>query len=519
MQPVRKELYCDLCIVGGGVGGCAAAVAAARRGLHVIIVEKGVSLGGLATNGYVPQIAGNIEGICLEFAKKLEDIGQLVNQFGKEKGYYRNPLFEPEYGKMVLENMVTREGARVLYDATCMDVEMDGDNIKRAFFHTKGGVMAITARLYVDSTGDADLSAMAGVPYEVGGVDFAGLNMSTSLGSRWANANFDKYLAENQKFLEQQRAEKIEQPVPLVYALEEEWIKAGKLIRHVSNRYSTNGFHFAIIPPTTSDNAEFVTFSFHSYFCHNTDAEDISRQIIEQHNLMQNWHQFMREAVPGFENLRLVSTGNLPGVRDSRRIFGEYMLKAEDVVCGSKFEDGIARFPEMLDTHHPTSNDLVFMRHVHMREPFGSAITIQNGCQAQMHPFGEPVGEEVRPSPADYCDIPYRCLIPKKVDNLLCVGRCCSAEFHANGAMRIIGPAMGTGHAAGIAAHMSLSAGVRPRDIDGRDVRKILIEEEGVELDKPCGGYWAELAETMKHSTVSVNGGDFIAITDAGKMV
>lgn len=517
MQPVRKDLYCDLCIVGGGVGGCAAAIVAARRGLRVIIVEKGVSLGGLATNGYVPQIAGNIEGICLEFTEKLNEMGQLVNQFGSEKGYYRNPLFEPEFGKMALESMVTNAGARILYDATCIDVDVDGDKITRALFHTRGGNMGITAQLFIDSTGDADLSYMAGVPYEVGGVDFAGLNMSTTLGTRWANANFTKYKEANQKFREQQIADGVKKPLPLTYALEEEWIKAGKLVRHVCNDQNPNGFHYAIIPPTTPDNADFVTFAFHSYFCHNTDCEDITRQIIEQHNLIKGWHRFMREAVPGFENLRLVGTGNMPGIRDSRRIFGEYVLKASDVACGTKFEDGIARFPEFFDTHHPTSDYLIFMRHIHLRESCGSGVTIQRGCIAQMHPFGEPEGIEVRSHPGDYCDIPYRSLLPLKIDNLLVVGRCCSAEFHANGAMRIIGPAMGTGHAAGVAAYLTLRDKVRPRDLDGRYVRKVLIEEDKVELDKPCGGYWAELA--ARKGTMSVGPGDFIVISDAGRMV
>lgn len=83
--------------------------------------------------------------------------------------------------------------------------------------------------------------------------------------------------------------------------------------------------------------------------------------------------------MPGFEKVRLVGTGSLPGVRDSRRIFGEYMLKTSDVVCGTKFEDGIARFPEMMDTHHPTSSDLVFQRHAHMVHPTGSAVTVPEG--------------------------------------------------------------------------------------------------------------------------------------------
>ena len=128
-----------------------------------------------------------------------------------------------------------------------------------------------------------------------------------------------------------------------------------------------------------------------------------------------------------------------------------------------------------------------------------------------MHPFGQPEGMEVRPNPRDYCEIPYRSLLPSKVDNLLTVGRCCSSEFHANGAMRIIGPAMGTGHAAAIAASMALEKGVRPRDIDGKEVRRVLIEEEGIPLNEPCGGHWAILREA--EGDIFISTGDFAAIS------
>ncbi len=507
MQPVRKEMFCDLAIIGGGVGGCAAAIAAARRGLRVILFEKGVSLGGLATNGYVPQVAGNIEGICLEFVQKLEEIGQLRHWGSQE--YYRNPSFEPEYGKFVLENMVTGAGARVMYDSTCMDVEVEDGKIKKAFFHTKGGVMSVSAKLFIDATGDADLAAMAGVPYESGGVDFAGLNMATTLGSRWAGVDLEKYQKAEDEYRKKQADEGVEKPHALIYDLEEQWIKAGKLVHHTC--HPVTGFFRVLIPNTPMNNAEFVTFAFHSYFCQNTDAENISRQVLEQHQLMQGFHKFLKAAVPGFENVRIIGTGSLPGVRDSRRIFGEYMLKAADVCCGTKFEDGIARFPEVLDCHHPTSGNLIFMRHYHMRSPEGSAVTLQAGCPAEMHPFGEPEGMEVRPNPRDYCEIPYRSLLPENITNLLAVGRCCSAQFHANGAMRIIGPAMGTGHAAGIAAYLAYTRGVSPKDIDGKEIRKILIEEENVPLDKPCDGWWKVLREAEGELIVAP-AGDYAAI-------
>jgi len=507
MQTIVKHLYCDVAIIGGGVGGCSAAITSARRGLQTIILDKGVSLGGLATNGYVPQIAGMIEGNSKEFMKRLQGEDKILKRSVDDD---HNISFDPEWAKFVLETMIGENGGRILYDSTCMDVEMDGKNIKSAIFFTKGGWMAVHAANFVDATGDADVAAMAGVPYQVGGVDFAGLNMSTTLGTRWQGYNKSVYEAADKAWRKEQQEKGLPagQQRPLIYSLEEKAIANGELVRHIANTYS--GIFQVPLPDSTKDSMDFCTFSFHSYFTHNTDVEDITRQVLEQHQLIQQWEKFLRKYVPGYENIHLIGMGSIPGVRDSRRIFGEYMLKASDVACGTKFEDGIARFPEMFDTHHPTNADAIFQRHIHIPVLQGSAVCRDSQCSAAMHPFGRPAGIEARSNPRDYCDIPYRSLLPKGVDNLLAVGRCCSAEFHANGAMRIIGPAMGTGQAAGVAIYLANKAGAKPRDIDGKQVRKVLIEEEGVNLNKFPEGYWTKLRDTQ--GEYQVTPGDSVKI-------
>lgn len=512
MVNITKTLYCDVAIIGGGTGGCAAAIECGRKGLHTILLERSVTLGGLATNGYVPQIAGGIEGLSLEFAKRLDEIGQLRSPY-PDKDYYRNPSFEPEYGKLVLEDMLFEAGVRILYDSTCIGTVVENEKIQAAIFYTKGGYMKVVADIFIDATGDADVAALSGVPYEVGGQDFAGLNQGTSQGSRWAGADLIKYQAAEDEYKASEREKGREPLYPLIYVLEEEAIKKGEISRHVCTKRS--GFYRVRIPNTPEDNAEFVTFSFQSYFCHNTDVEDITRQILEQHQLIKQFHKFLRKYVPGFEKVRLVGLGSIPGVRDSRRIFGEYMLKASDVASGMKFKDGIARFPERFDAHHPTNQWWYTIRHIHIPSPIGSAVMeeshIGQDCDARMHPFGVPGGYPARVNPQDYCEIPYRCLLPKKIENLLCVGRCCSAEFHANGAMRIIAPAMGTGQAAGIAAHMSISKGIPPRQVDGVKVREQLIKE-GVLLDQPCDGYWKEIRE--KKPNFAIDRGDEIVFVE-----
>ena len=162
MQTITKKMYCDVAIIGGGVAGVSAAITTSRRGLRTILFEKGASLGGLATNGYVPQVAGMIEGNCKEFVERLEKEGELRRRSPTDD---HNPSFDPEYAKFMLEQMIMEYNGRIIYDSTCIDVEMDGNNIKSVIFFTKGGWMAVYAKIFIDGTGDGDVAAMAGVPY------------------------------------------------------------------------------------------------------------------------------------------------------------------------------------------------------------------------------------------------------------------------------------------------------------------------------------------------------------------
>ena len=125
-----------------------------------------------------------------------------------------------------------------------------------------------------------------------------------------------------------------------------------------------------------------------------------------------------------------------------------------------------------------------------------------------MHPFVKPGGFEARVNPREYCEIPYRSLVPLKIDNLLVAGRCVSAEFHALAAVRVIATGMSTGEAAGTAAALSLQKGVTPRALDGRLVRQTLIDK-GVPLDKAPDGHWANVREL--HGEFVVIPGDFVA--------
>jgi hypothetical protein len=494
-----KKFDTDVLVVGGGVAGVSAAITAARNGTRTLLLENQTSLGGLATNGYVTGVAGMIEGTCKEWLDKLNAEGYLYDR-------PHLPTIDPEKGKFVLESMLLEAGVRILYGVCVIDTKVEGDSIKEVICHTKSGRMTVTARIVIDTTGDADVAACAGVPYEVGSPDFAGLNMSTTLAFRMANVNLRKYGEATREWLTKQAAiHRIWPKMGLIADLEEKAVENGDLPFFI--------FPTALIypvPRTPEEDSDVTVMTTHSFHTRNTDVEDLTRQIIEQHQQIMWMEKFFRKYVPGFERCRVTGVANLHGVRDSRRVVGQYILKDEDVVCARKFEDGIAKFPEFLDTHHPTSPRLGFMRHIHLNEPKEPAVCRPAQCSGDMHPFCRPGGYEARVNPLEYCEIPYRSLVPLKIDNLLVAGRCVSAEFNAIAAVRVIAPAMSTGQAAAIAAALCVKGAVAPKDLDGKLVRTAMIEQ-GVPLDEEPGGHWAAIKKELKGEYV-VLPGDFAGV-------
>jgi hypothetical protein len=187
----------------------------------------------------------------------------------------------------------------------------------------------------------------------------------------------------------------------------------------------------------------------------------------------------MRAKFPGFEKAVLTNFASMNGVRDSRRIVGEYIFRDIDLGLAAKFEDGIYQHTEFYDTHVPTPGHHTALRHIHYKEPIEPACCrpSQDDNDYMMHPLVAPGGYEIRTNPREYCEIPFRSLIACGVDNLMAVGRCCSADFHASGSIRVIAPSMGMGQAAGLAASLVLNQKLGAvRDLDGKLVRKAMIE-------------------------------------------
>jgi hypothetical protein len=484
----------DVLVVGGGMAGVAAAISAARNGMNTLLIDSLTSLGGIATNGLVNGIAGTIEGLCQEFVDKMK----------AEDAFYPPNIFDPEKAKYVLEQWILETGAAILYGTCAVDVIVEDRTIKEVVVYNKSGKASIEAKVIIDASGDADVAAMAGVPYEVGGREFGGLNQSTTLVFKLSNVNLRKYEDARNEW---RTKETVPSKISLITELMEKAVEEGNLPYFI--------FPTALIYPASSaskEQCEVTVNAAHSFYCRCTDAVDLTRQMVEQRQQIMLLEKFFRKYVPGFENCRLTQIASLLGVRDSRRIIGEYVLTAEDVVCARKFEDGIARFPEFLDTHHPTSSRIGFKRHIHLKEPKEPAVCRPAQCLAEMHPLCSLGGYEARVRPGEYCEIPYRCLIPLKIDNLLVAGRCVSADFDALAAVRVIGTCMSMGQAAGTAAALCIKSGIIPRKLDGKILREKLIEQ-GVPLNKEPYNRWANIVKNLKSKgevDYVVTAGDFV---------
>lgn len=486
-----KRFDADVVICGGGCAGFTAGVAAARAGKRTILLELRESLGGLFTNGYITGAAGCIDGIGKEFYARMTQQGDVT-----EKPH--QPVIEPEKGKVMMEQMLLKAGCRILYGTHVVDCELDGGKITKVIAYCKSGKIEITGKVFIDATGDADLAFAAGVPTEVSDPEYLGLNSAATMGFRLSYVNIDKYQQASREWAANHPAD---QSPNLLIAKEYEALANGD-IREIL----TGGFIIFDIPVGRDRSCTDVTLdATHTFDTHGDDVVDLTRQIVDQHNKVLEFVAFLKKYLPGYENCVLASFAPMNGVRDSRRIVGEYILKSEDLAAARKFPDGVAQFSEPFDTHVPTPGTMTAIRHIHAKSPIEPAICrpAEDMKNHLLHPFVTPDADtyEVRTNPREYAEIPYRSLVALNVDNLLVVGRCYSADFHALCATRIIGTSMSLGQAGGTAASMAIDAGVALRELDGAALKAQLIRD-GCGLDHAPDGYWKSIRESKNEPVI-----------------
>lgn len=442
---VIKEV--DVLIVGGGTAGSVATIASARQGVKTLVVESFGFLGGSVSAGLVtPMMQNHInkeplnKGIGEEINQRLLKEGNIDN-WEQDASYWINP----ELNKYVLEDMCLESGAEILYYTNFSEPILEDNKIIGVIVENKAGRKAIIAKRVIDATGDADVAFKVGVPCESGRLK-DGLNQAMSVRFIMGNVNVKKL----SNFLTSIDPEnKFEINYPLVHAaftsggdwplneIAKKAIKDGVL-----EEEDEDYFQLFSIPGREGE----ITFNCPriSNRVKGTDPFDLTNAQIVGKKKIRRLIKFCKKYLPGFENAHIILTAPMVGVRETRRIVGEYVLTVDDIKNHKKFEDGIARNNYPIDIHKPKRED-------------NQSVTF----------------EEI--SKKDYHEIPYRCLVPKIIDNLLVAGRCISATFEAQSSIRIQPNCRAFGEAAGLATALSIKENISPRKFDGKKLKQIIF--------------------------------------------
>ena len=407
--PVYDEV--DVLVCGGGPAGFCAAVAAARCGARVLLIEQMNCLGGIATAGGHNHIClytawGTkrrvVGGVPWEMVRRVVDMGCGVYRRG-------NADFELDGLKLALEQIAADAGVKLLYHTLFADAIVADGRIVGAFIQNKTGRQAVLAKRVIDATGDADVAASAGAPFEMGrpadGACQPATLMFTIGGVDWQAV----------------RAFRGDD-----YKLRHVWRKA-------QAAGDMEGFQDQIMgwwwTPTRPDQVG-VNFT-HLVGVDCTNAASITAATIEGRRQAFHMIPVLRKYVPGMQGCYLVSTAALLGTRESRRIVGQYVLTDEDVVGRREWPDGVCYGSFFIDVHNCTGP----------------------GMDA----------ETWRPQEGFRYQIPYRCIVPQAVENLLVAGRCISVSHRALGSTRVMPQCGALGEAAGTAAALSIREGCTPR--------------------------------------------------------
>lgn len=450
----RASYEADVVVVGGGPSGVCAAIAAAREGAKTLLIEQGSCCGGMATRGLVGPFMtcydknGEnqiIKGLFEEIVNRLvEKNGAIHPSEVRKKTAYTSWIeighdhvtpFCPETLKIVLDEMLEEEKIEVLYHTTFLSVIMEADRITGLHVSSKSGVEEVRGKIFVDCTGDGDVAYAAGVEFEKGNEEL-GITQPATMFFRICNvddARIEKDIQDN-----------------------------------IDNFYRKDGvnyrsFHWRVSQAREDGNWPLKRVSIGLFksvngeWCVNTsrimgiDAtnnQSLTYGEIEGRKQAKIIMDFLRKYVPGCENAKLMATASTLGIRESRHMKGVYSLERDDILNGVVPADAVVLASNSVDVHGR----------------FGALSNqyapIQNGV---------------------YYGIPYRCLLPKTVSNLLVPCRSVSASSEAAGAIRVMPPMMALGQAAGVAAALSAKESIACNEVDTGALRAKL-KNQGVYL-------------------------------------
>lgn len=448
----------DVVVAGGGVAGFGAAIAVGKRGYKVLLIEATSALGGLATMGLVNIPLDFVSGVGREMMDELEGI---------EGHWHRNTNIEKH--KLVLDRMVKKYGVDVLFVTSVVDTVMDGDAVKGVVIQTKTGRKYISAKRFIDATGDSDLAFFAGAEVE-SGRESDGMSQACSLEFTLGGVNWDIY-----------QTSELKRNDPKWTKMIREDLASGLLPYETDNHLNW----ITHIPgrPQNCGMDEVSICMAHSRKCFPVDNKDLTRMYFEGREQAAMLAEYIKKRVPGFENSFLTTTASLLGVRESRRIVGTYRLTAEDVAFCRKHDDVIAISNHGYDIHNFEETGNIKWAPIMMNGELQYVISNSGGFGTTTPPpNGKPVvnskgqtAEFAEFEPNRCYDIPYRALLPVRVDNLLAAGRNLSSDVYAQSGARLILCCLSMGEAAGVACCISLAENVSLRDINVKALQSELI--------------------------------------------
>ena len=451
---VRRGLRGDVIVVGGGPAGMCAAIAAAREGAGVVLVEQANACGGMATQGLVGPFMTCydrqaktmiIRGLFEEIVQRMVDRGYAIHPSQVHAGtcftswivlgHEHVTPFEPEGLKLIMDEMIQEAGVKVLYHTCFLRPLMERDRIAGVLVSSKKGLEVIEGKVVIDCTGDGDVAQRCGAPYEMGDQQLHQVQPATMF-FHVSNVDGERLEADIQAHLHTFYRKDGVNYRSLHWRVAQARANGDWSLQRVS---------IGIFRMPKPD--EWCVNTSRIMNVDSTDNESLTRAEIEGRRQADEILRFLRKYVPGCENARMKATASCIGIRESRHIVGDYWLTGEDLLQGKVPEDTILLSANSVDVHGrfgPVSNEYVAIQ-------------------------------------SDYYGVPYRCLLPRGVEQLLVAGRCVSADSTAAGAIRVIPPCMGMGEAAGVAAALAVKAGCTVRGLDTGLLRRRL-RERGVYL-------------------------------------
>ena len=433
----------DVVVVGGGPAGIAAAIAAARRGSRVVLLERNGYLGGNLTAGLVGPCMTSysldgqtqlIRGVFDEMVRRMEEVGGALHPSQTTAGdpysgfivYGHDKVtpFEPEAAKLIANRMCLEAGVEIRFHVVVVDAVVEDETVVGVVYADKEGLHQQPAAVVIDCSADGDVAAFAGNGFGYGR-ELDGQVQPMTM--------FFRVTGVNDAVVEQYVDNHPEEP--RVYS---EIIDRAREAGTFPVPRRMVGMYKSLQPGVWRINATRL------HGLNGTVAADVTRGEIEGREQAVALLAFMREHFPGFENAELLDTASTVGIRETRRIDGLYELTLEDLQTGRHFDDVIALCAYPVDIHDPTG-----------------------------------AGGGVAPSwaTANEYEIPYRSLVPKDRKGLLVAGRCISASHEAMSAIRVMPPAFAMGEAAGAAAALAVRSGVDPRDLPVNELQRSLLEQ------------------------------------------